>query len=154
MLSRCIMPPFWHEVSTSQAKMAITPSKRLGLLFRWYRQSIFEIIWRSSRLALSPGRSTIRSDGSSRSQRKIRWFFLEETRIGVDWELSQRVWRLAGRAFQDYAERRQRQRDRGTRRILADFIIGAHTFTNGFCLLTLDERLYRAAFPNLIIETF
>jgi predicted nucleic acid-binding protein len=80
--------------------------------------------------------------------------FLEETGIGVDWELPERVWRLAGRGFQGYSERRRKQRDRGARRILADFIIGAHALANGFRLLTLDEGLYRAAFPALAIETF
>ncbi len=80
--------------------------------------------------------------------------FFQETGIGVDWELPEQVWRLAGRAFQTYAERRRKQRDRGPRRILADFIIGAHALANGFRLLTLDDGLYRAAFPGLAIETF
>jgi predicted nucleic acid-binding protein len=80
--------------------------------------------------------------------------FLEETGIGVDWDLPERVWRLAGRAYQAYAERRRKQRDRGARRILADFVIGAHASVNGFRLLTLDEGLYRVAFPALSIETF
>lgn len=80
--------------------------------------------------------------------------FFNETGIGVDWELPEQVWRLAGRAFQAYAERRRKQRDQGARRILADFIIGAHASANGFRLLTLDDRLYRAAFPTLAIETF
>jgi predicted nucleic acid-binding protein len=80
--------------------------------------------------------------------------FFEETGIGVDWELPAQVWRLAGRAFQRYAERRRKQHDSGARRILADFVIGAHAFTNGFRLLSLDEGLYRAAFPTLVIETF
>ncbi len=80
--------------------------------------------------------------------------FFEETGIGVDWELTAQVWRVAGRAFQGYAERRGKHRDRGARRILADFLIGAHAFTNRFRLLTLDDGLYRAAFPTLSIETF
>ena len=80
--------------------------------------------------------------------------FFEETGIVIDWELREQVWRAAGRAFQVYAERRRRQRDTGTRRILADFLIGAHALSNGCRLLTLDDRLYRAAFPALIIETF
>jgi hypothetical protein len=80
--------------------------------------------------------------------------FFEETGIGVDWELPEQVWRSAGRAFQAYAERRRKQRDAGARRILADFIIGAHASVNGCRLLTLDDRLYRSSFPNLAIETF
>ena len=80
--------------------------------------------------------------------------FFEETGIGVDWELPEQVWRSAGRAFQAYAERRRKQRDAGARRILADFIIGAHASVNGCRLLTLDDRLYRSSFPTLAIETF
>ena len=79
--------------------------------------------------------------------------FLEDTAIAIDWELGESVWRSAGRAFQSYAERRRKQRDSGARRILADFLIGAHADFNGYRLLTLDERLYRVAFPTLTIET-
>ena len=79
--------------------------------------------------------------------------FLEETSIAVDWDLAEPVWRAAGRAFQSYAEPRRKQRDIGARRILADFLIGAHALTRGYRLLTLDERLYKAAFPGLRLET-
>lgn len=79
--------------------------------------------------------------------------FLEDTAIAVDWDLDEAVWRVAGRAFQGYAERRRKQRDSGTRPILADFLIGAHAQTRGYRLLTLDEHTYRAAFPKLTIET-
>src|SRR5947199_3787172 len=75
--------------------------------------------------------------------------FFEDTGIVIDWELREQVWRSAGRAFQAYAERRRKQRD-----ILADFLIGAHAASNGCRLLTLDDRLYRAAFPTLAIQTF
>ncbi len=79
--------------------------------------------------------------------------FLEDTAIAVDWSLDEMVWRAAGRAFQRYAERRRKQRASGTRRILADFLIGAHAETRGYRLLTLDERIYRPAFRKLVIET-
>ena len=79
--------------------------------------------------------------------------FLEDTGIVVDWDLGEAVWRSAGRAFRAYAERRRKHRESGTRRILADFLIGAHAATHGFRLLTLDERLYRVAFPGLTVET-
>ena len=79
--------------------------------------------------------------------------FLHDTSIALEWDLDEMIWRAAGRAFQRYAERRRKQRDSGTRRILADFMIGAHAETRGYRLLTLDERLYRAAFPKLVIET-
>ena len=79
--------------------------------------------------------------------------FFEETGIAIDWELSESVWRSAGRAFQSYAERRRKQRDKGARRILANFLIGAHALTSGYRLLTLDKGMYGAAFPGLTIET-
>jgi len=79
--------------------------------------------------------------------------FLEETGIVVDWDLGEAVWRSAGRAFRSYAKRRRKQRDSGTRRILADFLIGAHAEVRGYRLLTLDERSYRVAFPGLTIQT-
>jgi predicted nucleic acid-binding protein len=79
--------------------------------------------------------------------------FFEETGIAIDWDLGEPVWRSAGRAFQSYAARRRKQRDPGARRILADFLIGAHAHTRGYRLLTLDEHLYKAAFPTLTVET-
>ena len=79
--------------------------------------------------------------------------FFEETGIAVDWHLTEAIWRAAGRSFRGYAERRRKHRDPGTRRILADFLIGAHAVINGYRLLTLDVHLYRAAFPTLKIET-
>jgi len=79
--------------------------------------------------------------------------FLDDTGIAIDWDLGEPAWRSAGRAFQSYAERHRKQRDSGTRRILADFLIGAHAHTRTYRLLTLDEGLYRAAFPTLTIET-
>ncbi len=79
--------------------------------------------------------------------------FLEETGIAIHWDLGEAVWRSAGRAFQGYAECRRKQRDSGSRRILADSLIGAHAQTRSYRLLTLDERLYKAAFQTLTIET-
>lgn len=78
--------------------------------------------------------------------------FCEETRIGVEWELGERVWRAAGGAFHNYVARRRRQAEAGARRMLTDFVIGAHAWVNGYRLLTLDARIYRAAFPKLEIS--
>jgi predicted nucleic acid-binding protein len=77
--------------------------------------------------------------------------FFRETGINIDWVLNESVWRTAGRAFQGYATRRRKQRDAGPRRILADFLIGAHAVEGGHSLLTLDDRLYRTAFPKLTV---
>lgn len=79
--------------------------------------------------------------------------FCEETGISVDWELGETIWRAAGRAFQEHAGRQKKQRAAGPRRILADFLIGAHAMRRGYRLLTLDEGLYRTAFPRLSIIT-
>lgn len=89
---------------------------------------------------------------AGRSESFLNSFFLH-TSVAVEWELPEAVWRRAGQAFHDYAERRKRQRDRGPRRILADFLIGAHASHRGYHLLTLDERIYKAAFPELAIIT-
>ncbi len=77
--------------------------------------------------------------------------FLRDTNLAVDWNLDERVWRAAGRAFQKYADRRRSQSAHGPRRILADFLIGAHAAMLDYPLLTLDDRLYRAAFPKLVL---
>ena len=77
--------------------------------------------------------------------------FLKDTGITVDWTTDESIWRVAGKAFQKYANRRQEQKVGGPRRILADFIIGAHALEKGYSLLTLDDGIYRAAFPKLQI---
>jgi len=57
----------------------------------------------------------------------------------------------SGAAFQSYAARRRKQKEAEPRRILADFLIGAHALVSGYKLLTLDARMYQASFPRLAI---
>jgi predicted nucleic acid-binding protein len=79
--------------------------------------------------------------------------FCEETGIAVEWEIGERAWRAAGAAFQGYAARRRKQKGAEARRILTDFVIGAHALVNGYKLLTLDAGIYQASFPRLgIVE--
>ena len=78
--------------------------------------------------------------------------FCEQAGIRVEWELSERIWRTAGVAFQGYAARRKKRRGVEPRRLLADFLIGAHALVNGYRLLTADSGLYRASFPRLRLE--
>jgi predicted nucleic acid-binding protein len=79
--------------------------------------------------------------------------FCEETGIAVEWEFGEKAWRAAGTAFQGYAARRRKQKGAEARRILADFVIGAHALVNGYKLLTLDAGIYQASFPRLAITT-
>lgn len=75
--------------------------------------------------------------------------FLSDVRIDVDWTTEEGVWLVAGAAFSKYAVRRRKGRSGHPRRILADFLIGAHAYENRYPLLTLDIGLYRTAFPKL-----
>jgi predicted nucleic acid-binding protein len=79
---------------------------------------------------------------------------LSLSEIEVDWELAESVWRLAGQAFQEFNVRRKRTHSDAPRRILTDFVIGAHAVVNGHSLLTLDQRHYRVAFPTLQLISF
>lgn len=77
--------------------------------------------------------------------------FLDDTGITVDWSVDESVWRVAGKSFQKYANQRRKHKAGQPRRILADFLIGAHAVEKGYSLLTLDDGIYRSAFPKLHI---
>jgi predicted nucleic acid-binding protein len=79
--------------------------------------------------------------------------FCEDAQIEVEWELGANIWKAAGGAFQRYAARRKRQNGATARRILADFVIGAHALVSGYKLLTLDAGIYKESFPKLEIVT-
>ena len=77
---------------------------------------------------------------------------LQAERIEIDWDLGEAAWRTAALAYRGYVERRRvHGRGPGPRRILADFIIGAHATHFANALLSFDRELYRAAFPALTI---
>lgn len=78
--------------------------------------------------------------------------FLRDAGIRVVWDLDEAVWRLAALGYRGYAARRRAQCDApGPRRILTDFVIGAHASLHATALLTSDARVFRAAFPGLAI---
>jgi predicted nucleic acid-binding protein len=85
-----------------------------------------------------------------RSENFIRRF-CSETGIVVDWDTSEAIWVAAGQAFQAYTKRRKKQLGGKPRRILADFLIGAHALEHGHEVLTLDKKLFRTEFPGLEI---
>jgi predicted nucleic acid-binding protein len=78
-------------------------------------------------------------------------YFFGQTGILIDWDLDESIWRSAGLAYREYASRRRKHGAPAPRRILTDFLIGAHAFRNGFPLLTMDLGLFQAAFPRLVI---
>jgi predicted nucleic acid-binding protein len=77
--------------------------------------------------------------------------FASDTGISIDWEIDEDIWREAGKAYGSYAQRRMKSGAGPPRRLLADFIIGAHASIRGYALLTLNERDYKAAFPKLTV---
>jgi predicted nucleic acid-binding protein len=82
------------------------------------------------------------------SSRTVLDAFFAEARVRVDWEIDEASWISAGDAFAAYARRRKRQRIALPRRILADFVIGAHSLSVG-ALLTADAAFFRTSFPDL-----
>lgn len=77
--------------------------------------------------------------------------FLGLTRVVVDWQMDREVWDLAGERFSAYVARRRRQKHSGPKRLLADFIIGAHAQLRADRLLTLDQQRFRHDFAELIL---
>jgi len=78
--------------------------------------------------------------------------FLTQTPVRVDWSLEKAVWQMAGLAYRTYVQHRRTDvAPMARRRILADFIIGAHAVERQATLLTGDEGIYHTYFPSLII---
>ena len=75
--------------------------------------------------------------------------FLADTGISVDFEFQQAIWLEAGRRFARYAKRRRRSDFHGPKRLLADFIIGAHALAQADRFMTLDPKRYKRDFPEL-----
>jgi predicted nucleic acid-binding protein len=72
---------------------------------------------------------------------------LQSLGVRLHLEMPLEVWHLAGERFGLYARKR---REGGLpRRILADFLIGAHAFYHSFRLATFDPLPYHTAFPEL-----
>lgn len=75
--------------------------------------------------------------------------FLFRTNIEVDFDLGEVVWRLAARGFAGYAKRRRSSAGTQPKRLLVDFLIGAHASLAADRLLTLDKSRYTRDFPQL-----
>ena len=75
--------------------------------------------------------------------------FLHDTRIEIQVNLSFEVWARAGDAFSAYAARRRQNRAGQPKRLLVDFVVGAHALLQTDRLLTLDGNRYLTAYPEL-----
>lgn len=79
--------------------------------------------------------------------------FFSSKGVEIDWVAGEEVWRTAGLRYGSYARnRRQRSNDPGPRRILADFLVGAHALHLGDRrLLTSDASIFSGYFPEVEI---
>jgi predicted nucleic acid-binding protein len=75
--------------------------------------------------------------------------FLSRTRVEVEFALAGGVWREAGSRFGAYCRRRRRAGAVEPKRLVADFVIGAHALLHADRLFTLDTKRYRRDFPEL-----
>jgi predicted nucleic acid-binding protein len=75
--------------------------------------------------------------------------FLHQTGIKLDGLCREEMWRLAGERYAQYAARRRQSQREFVRRLLTDFIIGAHAVLEADQLMTLDRGRYERDFPEL-----
>ena len=73
--------------------------------------------------------------------------FLRETGIRLNPSRPETLWK-AGELWRQFCLGRKRSQE-GSRRILADFLIGAHALLQSERLLTRDKNFYRSAFSDL-----
>ena len=82
------------------------------------------------------------------SEEFVKGFFAQ-TGISLDLQFEDAVWSEAGTRFARYANRRRRAEHEGPKRLLADFLVGAHALIQAERLMTLDPVRYRQDFPEL-----
>jgi predicted nucleic acid-binding protein len=80
----------------------------------------------------------------------VRKFFAD-TEIVLDENMQSRVWVETGLRFSRYSQRRRQSVGAPPRRLLADFLIGAHALVQADRLLTFDPKVYQQDFPELRI---
>src|SRR5690349_13828131 len=74
--------------------------------------------------------------------------FLYDTGVVSDLLIEEQVWREAASRFARYAIRRRRSGGRSPKRMLIDFVVGAHALLKADCLFTLDRGRYARDFPE------
>jgi len=75
--------------------------------------------------------------------------FLSATGIEVDCLPDEEIWREAGRRYAAYAGRRRKSGGSSPKRLLVDFVIGAHASLCDDRLMTLDCHRYVQDYPRL-----
>lgn len=75
--------------------------------------------------------------------------FLAAGAIAVELDLARDVWLAAAASYRSYAERRVASGAGWPRRILADFLIGAHAQLRAELLLTYNADDFSRMFPDL-----
>ena len=75
--------------------------------------------------------------------------FLATTRVEVDYALDEPVWRETALKFAGYARRRRESGGGEARRLVVDFLVGAHASLQADRLLTFDPHFYERDFPKL-----
>lgn len=78
--------------------------------------------------------------------------WLHEYGIEVDWVLGRAVWRRVGEAHVEYVTRRRASGGGLSRRVLTDYLIGAHAEVSGLPLFTLNPADY-TSFSGLEVLT-
>ena len=77
--------------------------------------------------------------------------FLQDTGIQVDAAMNEGIWCETGRRYARYVNRKRKSSADAPKRLLADFIIGAHALTQADRLMTLDKGRYKTDFPELVL---
>ena len=78
--------------------------------------------------------------------------FLDDTDILAEWDLDKAVWQLAAERYVRYAHRRRTQKMGESKRLIADFVVGAHAMLRADVLFTLDPGPYRRDFAELSLH--
>ena len=79
--------------------------------------------------------------------------FLMQTGVTAEFDTDEKIWRDAARAYARYAQRRRVSGGTQTKRLLVDFIVGAHAVNRADRLLTLDVSRYAQDFPKLTLAS-
>lgn len=76
---------------------------------------------------------------------------LEKSNMQIDFMLSESVWMEAGIRYARYAERKRKAVGEFPKRLLPDFVVGAHALLQADRLMTMDGQRYRTYFPELVL---